>query len=227
MLLDLNKIYNEDCLIGMKKIPDKAIDLILTDPPYGINIEKMGFTTNIKGGIAKRNDYASCFEDNKISEDIFKEIFRISKHQIIFGGNYYTDFLTSTQSWIIWDKKTDDKYSNDFADCEMAWTSFKKPAKIFRYLWHGMLQHDMKNKEERYHPTQKPVKLFVLLLEKYSNVGDIILDPFMGSGTTALACLTLNRKFIGFELSETYCDIAEKRIKEHTQIMTKSVGDLI
>lgn len=224
-MLELNKIYCGDSLSVLKTFPVNSIDLVLTDPPYGINIEKMGFTTNTKGGIAKRNDYKNCFADNKIDSAIFDEIFRISKNQIIFGGNYYTDYLKATGSWIIWDKKTDDKYSNDFADCELAWTSFNKPAKLFRYLWHGMLQQDMKNKEKRYHPTQKPVKLFEQILTKYSEENAIILDPFLGSGTTAIASLNTNRRYIGFELDKEYFDIANKRINEVSQI--HSIEDII
>ena len=116
---------------------------------------------------------------------------------------------------MIWDKRTQDKYSNDFADCEMAWNSFNKPAKIFRWLWSGMMQQDMKNKEQRIHPTQKPVKLYEWLLMNYAKEGDKILDTHLGSGSIAIACHNLGYDLEGYELDKEYFDNALKRIKQH------------
>ena len=150
-MIELNKIHNMDCLEYMKTVPDNFYDLCLTDPPYGIKINKMNFVTSgaVKVGGAYRNDYSKHnteWDNFTPSIEYFNEIKRISKQQIIFGGNYFTDFLEPTPSWLIWDKRTEDKYSNDFADCEMAWNSDKKPARIYRFLYSGMIQQDMKNK---------------------------------------------------------------------------------
>lgn len=215
-MLELNKIYCGDCLELMKQIPDKSIDLVLTDPPYGIDIGKMNFTNSVNGGVAKRNDYKGKADWDKYTPDseYFAEIMRISKNQIIFGGNYFTDKLSPSGCWIIWDKRVEDKYSNDFADCEMAWTSFKKPSRIIRYLWSGMLQGNMQAKERRQHPTQKPTEVIRKILNDFSEPNQTILDPFLGSGTTAVACQELHRNFIGIEISPEYVKIAEDRLKQ-------------
>lgn len=206
---ELNKIYCEDCLEGLKKLPDNSIDLVLTDPPYGINIAKKG---NVGGEkLAKVKDYGKSNWDDKIPEkEIFDEIFRISKNQIIFGGNYFLEHLKNTSCFIVWDKNN----TGNFADCELAWTSFKTSTRLFKYTWNGMLQGDMKNKEQRFHPTQKPLPLMKWILQNYSKENDIVLDPFMGSGTTAVACKELDRNFIGFEISQEYCDVAYKRLNK-------------
>ena len=208
------RIINADCMDILRELPDKSVDLVLTDPPYGINIEKMNFTNSTKGGVCKRNDYSNCFVDEKISKDVFDEIIRVSKNQIIFGGNYYTEYLESTQGWIVWNKKGDGRYSNDFADGELAWTSFNTPLKIYHYLWTGMIQQNMKNKEKRIHPTQKPVDLFGQILRDYSEDGALILDPFSGSGTTALAARLLKRRFICIEKDAEYWRASVERLEE-------------
>ena len=208
------RIINADCMDILRELPDKCVDLILTDPPYGINIEKMNFTNSRKGGVCKRNDYSNCFSDNKISKDVFDEIIRVSKNQIIFGGNYYSEYLRSTQGWIVWNKKGDGRYSNDFADGELAWTSLNKPLKIYHYLWNGMLQQNMKNKEKRIHPTQKPADLFGMILRDYSKENDLILDPFSGSGTTAIACHNIKRRFICIEKDAEYWRASVERLEE-------------
>lgn len=210
-----NKIINADCLDVLKELPDKCVDLILTDPPYGINIEKMNFTNSTKGGVCERKDYSNCFTDNKLSKEFFEEMKRVSKNQIIFGGNYYSEYLQSTQGWIVWNKKGDGRYSNDFADGELARTSFNKPLKIYHYLWTGMIQQDMKNKEERIHPTQKPVDLFGQILRDFSNENDIVLDCFSGSGTTAIACHKMKRRFVCIEKDRTYYESSNKRLEEY------------
>lgn len=210
-----NKIINSDCLDVLKQLPDKSVDLVLTDPPYGINIEKMSFTNSTKGGVCERNDYKNCFSDSKLSKIFFDEMLRVSKNQIIFGGNYYTEYLKSTQGWLVWNKKGDGRFSNDFADGELAWTSFDKPLKIYHYLWSGMFQQDMKNKEKRVHPTQKPTKLFEMILQDFSGDDCLVLDPFSGSGTTAIACHNLKRRFICIEKDKDYYEASVKRLEEH------------
>lgn len=210
----IGKITCADCMDILKQLPDKSIDLVLTDPPYGISIEKMGFTKEINGGVCQRNDYSGCFQDSKISKDCFDEIFRVSKNQIIFGSNYYIEFLTDTQGWIVWNKKGDGRYSNDFADGELAWTSFNKPLKIYNFLWTGMIQQNMKNKEKRIHPTQKPADLFGQILRDFSKENDLVLDCFSGSGTTAIACHRLKRRFICIERDKDYWKASCKRLED-------------
>ena len=223
MTLELDQIYCGDCLELMKGIPDKSIDLVLTDPPYGIREaagknrsrskafgSKSHAAHNTKKTIIPATDYGNAGWDNSTpSIECFAEIFRISKNQIIFGGNFFG--LPASSCWIVWDK---DNGKSDFADCELAWTSFKSAVRKFKFRWNGMLQEDMKHKEKRYHPTQKPVKLFEWILEKYSKPGQIICDPFLGSGTTAIACKKIQRRYIGIEQVPEYCEIARQRVAE-------------
>jgi site-specific DNA-methyltransferase (adenine-specific) len=160
--------------------------------------------------LGKSKNYGKQEWDANIpSREVFQEMIRVSKNQIIFGGNYFVEYLHNSSCWIVWDKDN----SGNFADCELAWTSFKSSVRKFKFRLNGMIQEDMKNKEKRYHPTQKPVGLFRRIIRKYSKEKSLILDPFLGSGTTAIACNQLNRTFIGFELNPKYVDIANKRIK--------------
>lgn len=213
-------IYNEDNMTLMARYPDNYFDLAIVDPPYGINIQKMNYIKSPKGGVAKRKDYTSIGNwDSEIpKQEYFDELFRVSKNQIIWGGNYFN--LPLTKSWIIWDKKTEDKYSNDFADCELAWNSFDKPAKMVRYLWSGMLQPDMKNKQKRIHPTEKPIQLYKWLLEKYANPNFKILDTHLGSGSIAIACHDYNFELTACELDKNYFEDSIKRINNHIQQLT-------
>jgi site-specific DNA-methyltransferase (adenine-specific) len=209
------RITNEDNMELMARYPDKYFDLAIVDPPYGINIQKMNYTQSTKGGIAKRNDYSNItdWDSNVPNKEYFNELFRISKNQIIFGGNYFE--LPLTKSWIVWDKKTEEKYSNDFADCEMAWSSFDKPAKVVRYLWSGMLQPNMKDKQKRIHPTEKPYQLYKWILDKYAKQGDKILDTHLGSGSIAIACHDYGFDLVACELDKEYYDKAMERINNH------------
>lgn len=203
------ELYNEDCLDGMKKIPDKSIDLILTDPPYGKNADKgtNGF------GVAKNRKYKGGW-DSKIPEKIyFDEMLRVAKNVIIFGGNYFAHLLPPSKSWIVWDKKGDIPFKNCFADCELIYTSFKKPIKKIVFKQQGFITD---SKDIRFHPTQKPSELVQLLVEQYSKEGDLILDPYFGTGTTAIVCKNTNRRFIGFEIDKGFYDIARERIGGET-----------
>lgn len=208
-------ITNECNMELMARYPDNYFDLAIVDPPYGIDIHKMNYTQSTKGGVTKRNDYSSItdWDSNVPTQEYFNELFRVSKSQIIWGGNYFE--LPLTKSWIIWDKKTEEKYSNDFADCEMAWNSFNKPAKVVRYLWSGMLQPNMKDKQKRIHPTEKPYQLYKWLLDKYAKQGDKILDTHLGSGSIAIACHDYGFDLTACELDKEYFDSAMKRINNH------------
>lgn len=205
--MELNKIYLGDCLEVMKEIPDKSIDLVLTDPPYGLGRNNHE-NNKSRFKLADPTDFGIVDWDNSPpGNKYFKEMIRISKNQIIFGGNFFN--LPPSSCWIVWDKDR----SGDFADCELAWTSFPSAVRKVKFRWNGMLQENMAKKEERYHPTQKPVELFKWILEKYSKPGEIICDPFLGSGTTAIACMKLQRQFIGIEKEPKYYEIALSRIK--------------
>lgn len=222
-MMEINKIYNMDCLELMKSLPDKYFDLIITDPPYGIGINKMNFVTSgaVKVGGAYRNDYSNHnieWDDKKLSEDYFKEMIRVSKHQVIFGAEHLCNNLPLSRCWIVWDKRVEDKYSNDFADCELAWTSFDKPTKCFRYLWSGMIQSEMGlYKEKRLHPTQKPIALGRWILDNFNyDMPDNkkIFDPFAGSGSFLVACKQKGINWVGCEINKEYCDIANKRLQQ-------------
>ena len=204
------KLYHGDCLEVMQELDVKA-DLCLTDPPYGIGED--GKKNHSRSVLAKTTKFTPKNWDKRpLNKEQFKYICKSSKNQILFGGNYFVDFLYSTNCWIVWDK---DNGNTDFADCELAWTSFKTAVRKFKWKWQGMLQEKGgKQKEKRYHPTQKPVALMKWCLEKYSQPNDLILDPFFGSGTTGIACELLGRKWIGIELDEEYCEIAAKRIEK-------------
>jgi len=212
----INKIIQGDCLEIMKQIPDKSIDLVLTDPPYGIEaggLLKAGYKHKSETMATNRNDYGvSAWDVRTPTKELFEEILRVSKEQVIFGGQYFTDKLPPRGKWIIWDKKVEDKYQNSFSDCELAWTSKNGATKIIRYLWHGMIQDNMLAKDLRQHPTQKPIEVIRRIIQMFE--GDTILDPFLGSGTTAVACKQLGRKYIGIEISEKYCEIANQRLRQ-------------
>jgi len=228
-MLELNKIYNVDCIEGMRKLEDNSIDLILTDPPYGIGINKMNFVTSgaIKVGGAYRNDYSdhpTDWDSKGLTIEQFKEMQRISKNQVIFGGNNFASILPDSRCWVVWDKRVKAKYSNDFADCELAWTSFDKPSRMIRFLWSGMIQEKMNWKEKRVHPTQKPIDVMRQMIKLFTDKNNIILDPFCGSGSTCIACKQLNRTYIGFEINEKYVNITNERLKQQP-LKTKTVGD--
>lgn len=204
----IKKIHNVDCLKFMKQLPDNYFDLILTDPPYGLDIHNKNIT---RGGVTISKDYGLIDWDKTTpSKEIFNEIRRVSRNQIIFGGNYFSEHLANSSCWLVWDK---DNGASSFADCELAWTNFKSAVRIYKYRWNGMLQADMRNKEERLHPTQKPVRLFTAILQDYAKSGMKIFDPFIGSGTTAIACESLGLEWCGCELEPSYIEIANNRLK--------------
>ena len=210
------KLVNDDCINIMRKMADKSVDLCLCDPPYGI-----GASNVKKGGRRDGNSFAeskyyepSDWDNNKPSKEIFAEMFRVSKNQIVFGGEHLSHLLPQSRGWIFWDKETGD---NQYADGELAWTSFDKALRKVTFQWKGMFQGNMKEKEYRWHPTQKPVAVIRWILEKYSEDNQTIIDPFMGSGTTGVACKELGRNFIGIEIDKGYYEIAQKRIAQATQ----------
>lgn len=207
--------YNMDCMQGMAEFPDNYFDLAIVDPPYG-GVTRGGYMTNqMGGGVAKnRNDYhLSLWQCDKPSEAYFKELKRVSKNQVIWGGNYYASMLKDSQCWLVWDKVKPEGIS--FADVELAYTSFDLASRLFQFAWNGMMQGDMKNKEHKIHPTQKPVALYKWILNNYAKEGDLILDTHVGSASSLIACEDLGFKYVGFELDETYYKESKERLENH------------
>ena len=213
--------FNMDCLEAMRQMEDNAFDLAVVDPPYGIGVQSMNFTKSgarvvARTVAAKRRDYRRTDEwDIKPPQEYFDQLFRVSKKQVIWGGNYFQ--LPPSKGFLIWDKRGIEEMSNDFADCELAWLSpGLGVARVFRFVWNGMLQGDMKNKEERFHPTQKPVALYKWILSKYAKPGDKILDMHLGSGSSRIAAYDLGFDFVGYEIDKVYFDKQEERFAKHT-----------
>ena len=191
------ELLNIDCMEYMKDQPDNAFDLAIVDPPYGI-----GISSN-----PVRQKHEKKQWDNEIPQaGYFKELMRVSANQIIWGGNYFFDFLGNTQGFLIWDKKQPHDFS--LAMCELAWCSIQKPAKMFRY---SVLAEKFKQ-----HPTQKPIKLYDWTLANYANEGDKILDTHLGSGSSAIAAHYGGFDFVGCELDEDYFKAAQDRFGRET-----------
>lgn len=209
-----NKIINEDCLNILKQLSDKSIDLILTDPPYGVQyargLNAFGNTINNKIPTTKELRW-----DIVPTKEVFEEIIRVSKNAIIFGGNYFTDKLPVSKCWIVWDKIGDKRFKNPFADVELAWTNFTKVCKKYVCVQQGFVNEDKQS--ERIHPTQKPLKLFEQILQDYSNENDLVLDCFSGSGTTAIACSELKRNFICIEKDKEYFEKSVERLNNYNK----------
>ena len=190
-----------DCLEILPLLAAGSIDAVVTDPPYGKKPNgHFGQKDAIRFSI---EDYSW---DVKPPREIFDEIFRVSCNQIIWGANYFIEYLKSTNCFLVWDKRNG---NNPYADVELAWTSFTSVSKKFTHFWLGA-----HISEKLYHPTQKPLPLLIWCLLNYTNPGDTILDPFMGSGTTGVACVQTGRNFIGIEIDPKYFAIAERRIEE-------------
>ena len=193
----------------MARYEDNHFDLAIVDPPYGGN-DAIGLKDNTSKNkqATKRTDY-SVFENIAPSAEYFNELKRVSKNQIIWGVNFYSNFDLSGGR-LCWDKK-----GTAFGRAELAYLSMTKSANICEITWNGMIQHDMKNKEQRIHPTQKPVKLYEWLLMNYAKQGDKILDTHLGSGSIALACHNLGFDLTACELDKEYFDASQKRLKQH------------
>ena len=216
-ITDKITITNEDCMELLKRTPNNFYDLAICDPPYGINAcENLAKNNGKKYGgktLARRNTYKSKdWDTSSPNVEYFNELIRVSKNQIIWGANHFISKIPYNSScWIVWDKKI----NGAFADCELAYTSFNTAVRKFEYTWNGMLQGDMKNKEERIHPTQKPVALYKWLLDKYAKEGDKILDTHLGSMSIAIACADYGFELTGCELDKEYFDKGVQRVKNH------------
>ena len=198
-------VYNTDCMLFMKDLPDNFFSLACCDPPYGINASKMTM------GSGKNKQWVKKNWDNCVpSDEVFKEIFRISKNQIIWGGNYFS-FLPPTKSWIVWDKGIYGDCS--FADGELAWTSFDRVLRIAQVRYKGFLGAD----KNRIHPTQKPIKLYQWIYQNYIDLSgetETVFDPFLGSGSSRIAAYKMGIPFVGCELDKEYFDKQQERFEE-------------
>jgi site-specific DNA-methyltransferase (adenine-specific) len=202
--------YNIDCMELMEKYPDKHFDLAIVDPPYGIRED--GHRENNRSKLAKSKNYHKALWDfPRPDYKYFRELFRVSKNQFIWGANNYPEYLKQSSCWIVWDKDN----SGNFADCELAYGSFKTAVRRFKYRWNGMLQEDMKNKEIRIHPTQKPVALYKWLLSNYAKQGDLILDTHVGSASSLIACEDMGFKYVACELDKEYYSQSIERLTKH------------
>lgn len=211
----MQEIIHGDCLEIMKGMADKSVDLVLTDPPYGINADKGVGGFGSSGHKAKH--YKGGWDDKTPSKEYFDEMLRIGKKVVIFGGQFFADKLPVNGHWIVWDKKGDISFDNPFGDCELAWTNIdKKSVKKYVVVQQGFITED---ESPRLHPTQKPDVLMSKILQDYSEESDLILDPFAGSCTTLIAAKQLNRRCICIEKEEEYVKICHERLES----MTKSL----
>ena len=203
-------------------------DLVLTDPPYGINVvskeNKVGFGTAGKNKIANCGEYKPIIGDDTTdtARDNYNLIVSYSDNQIIFGGNYFTDFLPPSRCWVVWDKEN----TGNFADAELAWTSFQRGVRVYRWLWNGLFRKGDRDSEgvKRVHPTQKPVGMLSMILNDFSEKNNIILDCFGGSGSTLIACEQLERRCYMIELDPHYCDVIVARWEKFTGKQAVKMG---
>jgi site-specific DNA-methyltransferase (adenine-specific) len=192
----------------MKRYPDKHFDLAIVDPPYGIGVDG-----GIGSGVmAKKSSFIKKgWDKTPPKKQYFDELKRVSKNQIIWGANHFiSNNPVDSSCWIVWDKINGE---NDFADCELAWTNFQTSVRKFSYRWQGMLQGDMKNKDFKIHPTQKPVALYKWLLKNYAKQGDLILDTHVGSASSLIACHDMGFDAVGCELDLDYYTESKKRLE--------------
>ena len=209
---------NEDCMLMMARYPDDYFELAIVDTPYGIGESSNDNKSRSKLG--KSKDYGcKKWDDNAPNKEYFKELKRVSKNQIIWGANHFIENIPKANSscWVVWNKENG---ANDFADCELAYCSFNTAVRKVDLRWHGMLQHDMKNKEIRIHPTQKPVKLYEWLLMNYAKEGDKILDTHRGSASLDIACHNLGFDLVTCEIDKTYFAEGNERLEQHQQQLT-------
>lgn len=204
----MNIAYNMDCLAAMREMPDNAFDLCVADPPYGVNqfLNNQPTRLNKYGSMQTANDL-------KPTAEYFKELFRVSKNQIIWGYNHLSDLLPSTKEFIFWYKH---QPVDTYSDGELAWTSFGKTAKCFDYPFFGGTGAD---KDGRIHPTQKPIALYTWLFKTYAKPGYKILDTHLGSGSSRIAAYDAGLDFVGFEIDKEYFDKQEERFAAHTAQM--------
>lgn len=219
-------LYNRDCLPELMLMKDNQFDLAIVDPMYGL--EQDSYRNNQTATkLAKVND-----NNNHIwtypapNQEYFDQIQRVSKNQIIWGGNYFANLLPPSMGWIVWDKVNG---KSTYADFELVWTSFKRGGRLYRFMWNGMCQGSIedgskmegnkKKNEKRIHPCQKPVQLYKWILSKYAQKGDRILDTHVGSGSSIIACMEMDHDIAGYEIDPDVFSSMTKRIADHLEIL--------
>ena len=206
-------ITNEDNIELMSRYEDNYFDLAIVDPPYGISYARGKNGWGVNENRPKLDDVK--WDKETPSQEYFTELQRVSKNQIICGGNYFTNKIPVSKCWIVWNKINNTENKSVFADAELLWTSFKKVVKMYTLRTMGFISDTKDNK--RIHPTQKPTELYEWLLMNYAKEGDKILDTHLGSGSIAIACHNLGFDLTACELDKDYYKAATKRLKEHTQ----------
>ena len=215
-LVSRSAVFNMDCMEFMKDVPDKFFNLAVVDPPYGIDIaEKLANGWVSKAGGTKFE--AKDWDKYTPTQEYWNELFRVSKNQIVWGGNYFMSKIKrDSPCWIFWDKNNGDSL---FADGEMAWTSFDSPVRLAKIHWCGSAaKHE--TGQNKIHPTQKPIKLYEWLLMKYAKPNDLILDTHVGSGSSRIAAHKAGLTFIGCEIDQKYYEAQEARFKNFTAQLT-------
>lgn len=215
-------IYHADCRDVLPTLEADSVDLALSDPPYGISLDTANHQRK-RGALALANDYAPVHGD---SEPYDPSLLLRFPRLILFGGNHFASRLPESPSWLVWDKVANLRSDralgfNDNADAELIWTNIGGPVRVLRHQWIGLMKGTERG-ESRVHPTQKPVALIRWLIDYYSQPGDLILDPYIGSGTTAVAARDTGRRCIGIEISEAYCEIAARRLDQMVLPMGES-----
>ncbi len=210
------ELFNIDCMEYMREQPDKSFDLAVVDPPYGIGEDashnNLGDRPTDKWVRPKSQKY-KMFDDSKPpNREYFEELRRVSKNQIIWGANNFTDMLPPSTGWIVWDKRVDIKES--LSMCELAYSSFQRKCNKFEYLWAGFKKAEQLT---RIHPTQKPMRLYQWILTNYAKPGQRILDTHLGSGSSAIAAHYFGVDFVGCEIDEHYFNLAKQRIDQETR----------
>lgn len=200
----INVAYNMDCMEAMRNMPDKCFDLAVVDPPYGIDKASTATSRVAKYGQLK------TVNDSKPAEEYFKQLFRVSKNQIVFGYNHLSDMLPPTKEFLFWYKH---QPVDTYSDGELAWTSYQKTAKCFDYPFFGTCGADS---DGRIHPTQKPIALYAWIFQHYAKPGDKILDTHLGSGSSRIAAYDAGLDFVGYEIDKDYFDKQEERFAAHT-----------
>ena len=210
------ELHLGDCLEVMRSMPDKSVDAVITDPPYGMNLDtdfsKMVNRNNFKG-LSAGNIYSNVIGDNRQFDP--SEILKMADTVVLFGYDYFSNKLPDNSTVLVWDKRLTESADKCFGSpFELLWINKKTRKRFYRVRWYGLFGTEKQDIKKRVHPTQKPIELMVKIIEDFTHEGDTILDPFMGSGTTGVACVQTGRNFIGIEIDPTYFAIAERRIKE-------------
>ena len=199
--------YNEDCMVGMARYPDKHFDLAIVDPPYGIGIDGQKESINKNPKYSRKHHEKKNWDSSIPDAEYFRELERVSVNQIVWGGNYFVEHLhKGTKGWIVWDKG---QHGLTMSDCELAYSSFDCPTRV------AVINRVELLKDGTIHPTQKPIKLYKWLLTKYAKPGDLILDTHVGSASSLIACYDLGFDAVGFELDPDYYRMSTERLEQH------------